>query len=226
MIKLLALISARPGLSRTEFIEHYESSHVPLIRRHMPGLVEYRRNYLPEADAAQLGFDSVTILCFPDRATFESAVANTARPEVYAILSADAAAYQDVPKTRMFEVTEGRSALPAPAHPPRLKTLALIRRKPGLSREAFMDYYEKQHGPLVPRLIPQIVDYRRNYLAEEQAEALGFHSITEIFFEDAARYAAGMTTIQEPARFAELCTDEENFLVRSATRMFVVDERR
>ena len=49
--------------------------------------------------------------------------------------------------------------------------------------------------------------------------------ITEIWFADRAAYEAAMARHAQPEVAAAIAADEENFLDRSKTRMFVVDER-
>jgi len=36
MVKTIALIKRKPGLSREEFIRHYEEVHAPLALKHVP----------------------------------------------------------------------------------------------------------------------------------------------------------------------------------------------
>jgi hypothetical protein len=67
-----------------------------------------------------------------------------------------------------------------------LKVIALLTRKPGMSRNAFIVYCESVHVPLVSRLFPQILDHRRNYVELSGAMIApgalppDFDSITEI----------------------------------------------
>ena len=70
-IKLMAFLKAAPGLSRERFVDHYETRHVALIREIMPGIIDYRRSYLPEAVG---GFDVVTEIWFDSRDSFEHAM--------------------------------------------------------------------------------------------------------------------------------------------------------
>ena len=72
MLKMIALLKKRAGMSRAEFRAYYEGHHVPLIfGQQGPNMLEYRRNYLPEVVA---GFDVVTEIWFKDRATMEAAM--------------------------------------------------------------------------------------------------------------------------------------------------------
>jgi len=111
------------------------------------------------------------------------------------------------------------------------KSIALLKCKPGLSREAFIDYYETRHVPLIRSLLPQICGYRRNFIhpegayINEAAAERDFDVITEIWFADQAAYEAAMALSAQPEIGGRIAADEENFLDRTHTRMFVVDER-
>jgi len=108
------------------------------------------------------------------------------------------------------------------------KSIALLRRRADLSREAFIDYYERQHAPLILSLLPGIVEYRRNFAlfdgayVNPGAAPFDFDVITELRFAD---YDAAMAVATRPDVAGRIAADEENFLDRSATRMFLVEER-
>jgi hypothetical protein len=114
---------------------------------------------------------------------------------------------------------------------PMFKCIALLKRKPDLSREAFIDYYETQHAPLIRRLLPGIIDYRRNYVDLEgafifpEAAPIDFDVITEIWLADRPAYDRFTAAAGEPDIARQIAEDEENFLDRGASRMIVVEER-
>jgi len=65
MIKSMMLIKRKPGLSREEFIQHYEEMHAPLALKHFPTFKRYVRNYvIPLPDTEELGFDCITEIWF------------------------------------------------------------------------------------------------------------------------------------------------------------------
>ena len=113
----------------------------------------------------------------------------------------------------------------------RVKSIALLRRRADLSREAFIDYYETRHVPLIRSLLPGIVDYRRNFAdfdgayVNAGAAPFDFDVVTELWFADRAAYDQAMARVADPAIGARIAADEENFLDRSGTRMFLVEER-
>jgi uncharacterized protein (TIGR02118 family) len=113
-----------------------------------------------------------------------------------------------------------------------IKVMALLTCKAGLSRQAFIDYYEQRHAPLIRSISPHIVDYRRNFLEDEgaivapHAAARDFDVITELFFEDEAAYAAAMVAFTDPVNAAAIAADEENLFDRTKTRFYRVQECR
>ncbi len=110
------------------------------------------------------------------------------------------------------------------------KAIALLKARPGLSRERFVAYYEQQHVPLILRFMPQISDYRRNYVQADGAylgagvTALDFDAVTELWYSTEADYRAAMAVLNDPAILKAIADDEEHFLDRAKTRMFVVEE--
>jgi hypothetical protein len=110
-----------------------------------------------------------------------------------------------------------------------IKVVALFNRKPGLSLEQFIDYYENNHVPLVSFLIPFMVDYRRSYVRETlmagaAANPLDFDVMTESWFANRDRFDSFLAALSEPAANARVVADEEKFIDRSRLRVFLVEE--
>lgn len=110
-----------------------------------------------------------------------------------------------------------------------IKVIALLKAKPGLSRAEFIAYYETRHAPLILSLLPEIADYRRNYVDrtgafESAVAAIDFDSVTEMRFADRAAYDRFLACAARPEVAQAIAEDEENVFDRAATRMFVVDE--
>jgi len=110
------------------------------------------------------------------------------------------------------------------------KSIALLRKRPDITREAFITYYETRHAPLIRSLLPGIVDYRRNYCVFEGAfhnagaAPFDFDVVTELWFADRAAYDLAIEISGKPEVARAIAEDEENFLDRSCTRMLVVEE--
>ncbi|MES2498641.1 MAG: EthD domain-containing protein [Pseudomonadota bacterium] len=112
-----------------------------------------------------------------------------------------------------------------------VKSIALLRRRADISREAFIDYYETRHVPLIQSLLPGIVEYRRSFpdfegaYVNDGAAPFDFDVVTELWFTDRATYDRAMARVADPEIGARIAADEENFLDRSGTRMFLVEEK-
>ena len=112
-----------------------------------------------------------------------------------------------------------------------VKVIAMLKRRPDLSQEEFVDYYESRHAPLILSIAPQIRDYRRNYLHREGAIlAAGarppdFDVVTELWLDDQSAFAAAMAAFTDPTNAARIACDEENVFDRSGTMFFVATER-
>jgi uncharacterized protein (TIGR02118 family) len=85
-----------------------------------------------------------------------------------------------------------------------LKLILLFRRKPGMSREDFIAYYEDVHAPLSVEKIPGIALYRRSYVEPGAAPfghpstEPGFDVVTELGFETREDYDAAVEAFTSP----------------------------
>jgi hypothetical protein len=105
-----------------------------------------------------------------------------------------------------------------------LKVMAFLVKKQGLGTCDLIDYYETQHVPLILSLAPAPATYRRNYLLRD-AGASGpddFDIVTELVFPDRAAYQNWVSAMYAPG--SGVADDEMNFLDRTRTRSYVVEE--
>ena len=109
------------------------------------------------------------------------------------------------------------------------KVIALLAKKADLTRDEFIAYYENHHAPLILSITPEIRAYRRNFadfseaFAFPDAAPFDFDCVTEIEYADRAAYEAGLA--RQTEAMDRIAADEENFLDRGKTRMFIVDSR-
>ncbi len=106
-----------------------------------------------------------------------------------------------------------------------LKVFAYLSKKEGIERQAFIDYYENHHVPLVLSLASAPPVYKRNYVVRGDAlnrlgDEIDFDVVTELVFPDRAAFADWMENLSDPA----IGADEERFLDRSRTRACVIEE--
>jgi len=110
------------------------------------------------------------------------------------------------------------------------KAVFLAKRRPGMTFDDFMNYYETNHSKLGVKVLPKAKRYFRRYLrpvatalGEPSAEA-EYDVITECWFEDKATFESTMVAIAEPDTIAMLAEDEMKFIDRSKNRMMIVEE--
>jgi uncharacterized protein (TIGR02118 family) len=245
MYKVIALIKRKPGLSRAEFIDHYEAGHAPLARKCFPQIVQYRRNFVDLKGAIMMpgmpapDFDSVTEIWYRDREAYDEMLSTHHLEKVQETIEADERKFLDQSMTRMIKVEErgARHAdadlIPSIGTPPgtaMFKVIALLTCKQGLSRDGYIDYYENHHSKLIWSLFPWIVEYRRNHINLEgaiifpNAKGPDFDTVTELWFKSRADYDRMLSAHDSTDAGARIAADEENCFDRTKTRFFIVEE--
>jgi hypothetical protein len=108
MLKMIALLKKRDGMTRAEFRDYYEGHHAPLILQQQgPNILEYRRNYLTGEminGADDSPFDVITEFLYADRAAFDRAFERMMAPEATCEREEDEARLFDIPAIRVFMV--------------------------------------------------------------------------------------------------------------------------
>ena len=109
-----------------------------------------------------------------------------------------------------------------------LKTLTLLKRRPGLSVAEFRAYYESQHVLLGLKYTqPEALRYTRRYLStleEDQDSAPCFDVAMELWFADRPALDRVMQRLQRPDIAAEIAADEEALFDRAHTHFMIVDD--
>ena len=106
-----------------------------------------------------------------------------------------------------------------------LKVMAFLVKRPGISSEELVDYYENHHVPMILSLAPPPARYTRNYIqpgatAEPRDDV---DIVTELEFDDVGAYQAWVAVMYAPG--SGVADDEAKFLDRSRTRSYTVVER-
>ena len=106
-----------------------------------------------------------------------------------------------------------------------IKTIALIKRKAGISREDFVKHYEEVHAPLALKNLPMIRRYIRNHVVDiPGSEGPDFDCISEFWF-DSIEDAMGVVAFVQSESGKVLRDDEMKFMDNSRTIAFMVEER-
>ena len=119
MIKVVTLLTRKPGMSREAFIEHYETHHRKIGEKYLSGFaVKYQRRYLQSAgfrgqEGATLPFDVLMEIWYPDQDTLDAALAVLSKDEAQAEIVADEERLFDRDLIRSYTVEEYESDMPA-----------------------------------------------------------------------------------------------------------------
>jgi uncharacterized protein (TIGR02118 family) len=111
------------------------------------------------------------------------------------------------------------------------KILLFMKRRPGMTFEAFQDYYENHHVPLCEKYTSGVSRYLRRFLTPHPnpetgaAEELPFDVITELWFEDEATFRGTVKYLATSIMPDEVVEDEKRLFDRARTRMATVVER-
>jgi hypothetical protein len=119
VIKVVTLLTRKPGISREAFIEHYETHHRKIGEKYLSGFaVKYQRRYLQSAGFRGQGgamppFDVLMEIWYPDQDTLNGALAVLSTDEAQAEIMADEERLFDRDLIRSYTVEEYESEMPA-----------------------------------------------------------------------------------------------------------------
>jgi uncharacterized protein (TIGR02118 family) len=106
------------------------------------------------------------------------------------------------------------------------KVIAFVRRKPGLSRQAFSDHWENHHAPLFlgcGGVSPLLRKYVQNHTLDASAGPMdAFDGVVEMGFGSAAD---AVRALNSPEYVADVNPDHVNFLDPSEMVVLMTDER-
>jgi hypothetical protein len=110
------------------------------------------------------------------------------------------------------------------------KILLFMKRRPGMSFEAFKDYYENHHAPLCAKYTSGVTRYLRRFLTPHRnpetgaTEELQFDVITELWFKDEAIFRGTIQYLSTSIMPDEIVADEKQLFDRAKTRMATIVE--
>ncbi len=108
-----------------------------------------------------------------------------------------------------------------------LKQICFFRKRPDMTMDEFMDYYENQHSQLAKKsgakpAIPNAVRYVRRYLTPEknpitgEVHDSGYDCIMEIWWNSREDFENSQRIISDPARMPMTKADEAKLFVSHA----------
>lgn len=236
MFKAMVLLKRKAGLSLQDFIDHYEGNHAPLGVKYQTKMVRYLRHYLHpspyplDGSVIEAEYDVLTELWFPDRKAYDEGMALMMAPEANRVLNEDEQRFLDLDKSRLAFIEEHESALPGQTAPrdntQDIRSIVLLKRKPGLSMQDFIDHYENIHADLGISHGKTMSRYRRLFLHPAPYPLDGsvvepaYDVATEVSFASKADQEQASANMMEPATNAIIEADEATF-IHKLTRRFM-----
>jgi hypothetical protein len=111
------------------------------------------------------------------------------------------------------------------------KILVFLKRRPGLSMQEFVAYYESNHAKLGEQFMRgNSTRYQRRYLypighpVDGGTNESEYDAVTEMWFKDEDQWKATAGLISKPGAAEAVVEDEKRFMDRSRMRMFAVEE--
>jgi hypothetical protein len=108
---------------------------------------------------------------------------------------------------------------------PVYKILLFMKRRQGMTREAFREYYETHHVPLALKSSNGLYRYIRRYLEPlprvetGSGEDLGYDVITELWFTNEQVFKGTVKYLSTSVLSEEIIADEKMLFDRAACRM-------
>ena len=119
MIKVVTLLTRKPGMSREAFIEHYETHHRKIGEKYLSGFAsKYQRRYLQSAGLREQEgdappFDVLMEIWYPNQDALNGALAVLSTAEAQAEIAAEEERLFDRELIRSYTVEEYDSEMPA-----------------------------------------------------------------------------------------------------------------
>lgn len=113
MIRLVALLTRKPGTTMEKFRDYYETRHAPMIERMNPFMAAYTRDYIVPGSGIRgnladgpndwaPSYDCVTMVSFASQDDFDKARAALGTDENRALIAADEENFLDRSAKMMF----------------------------------------------------------------------------------------------------------------------------
>ncbi len=217
MIKRIAFVCRNQSLSTDEFHARWRGPHADLFAKNpavQDHVLRYEQNHRKprDYDRTDTPYDGAIIQWFESM----DAVHEMRTDSRWAEVQADATALLDTSKTLEIFTGEEQIVIAGPdVRPdPLTKLVCGVRRKPGMSREDFHQYWWEVHGPLnrdTPAVRKYFIRYEQNHRLESDFARtdVDLEGVTCEWFPSTRDFFAMAT---DPDSRDVIRADEDNFL--------------
>ena len=206
MVKLIAIVRRKPGMTVEAFQEYWRTRHAGIVAT-LPGLRRYVQSHtLPSGyRKSQPVWDGIAELWFDDT---DALRANRGSAEQNAV-DADEARFLE-PGTMKLLFTDDHVIKDGAVPPGGVKNIEFVHHRPDLSIDRLQRYWRQTHGPIAAT-IPQIRRYVQSHVrasAYANGRTPAYDGLAITWWDDtnAMRAAAGTP------EYARTRADEPNFL--------------
>jgi hypothetical protein len=112
-----------------------------------------------------------------------------------------------------------------------IKMVTLLKRKPGMTMDEFINYYETKHSKIGEKYLAlHAVRYFRRYLRPLPESIIPtpmdqyYDVVMEIWFADEAALSAAFTDLMKPEAQREIIEDETKLFDRTRIHVYQVEE--
>jgi hypothetical protein len=198
MIKMVFLCRRRPDITREEYAAFVLEGHAPLALKHHPTLLRYVINIAEGTPPGGPELDSLPALYFATLEDYSERLYDS--PEGRQIIRRDVARFMagGADTYATTEYVQRKLALPASVpgqRSPGRKETWLLKRREGMTRQAFVDHWLHVHVPLALASRPALAQYNASVveaLLSETGER--WDGIAELHYrsdEGGTEYASG-----------------------------------
>ena len=107
-----------------------------------------------------------------------------------------------------------------------IKVVMTLKKRPELSREEFIDYYDNKHVPFMHGLLGRggASVHRRNFVDHETSpDTADFDVVSEVFYRDRDAFEAAVGAFTDPEVARRAREDEDRFVLPGSIQRYVVE---
>jgi uncharacterized protein (TIGR02118 family) len=206
MVKVVAIVKRKSGMSVDAFQEHWRTRHAEVVAK-LPGLRRYVQSHtLPSGyRKGEPAWDGIAELWFDDTDALR-ALRGTAEQ---AAVDADEARFLERGAMKML-FTDDHVIKEGPVPRDGVKNIEFLHHRPDLTIDAFQRYWRETHGPIAAK-IPQIRRYVQSHVrvsAYGGGRTPAYDGLAITWFDDTNAMRASATTPE----YKRTRADEPNFL--------------
>ncbi len=218
MVKALSFFKRRAGMPVEEFQAYWRGRHPDVVTK-LPGVRRYVQSHTRPAAyrCREPAYDGIAEVWFQNTAAMH-ALRDTRELEA---VQADEARFIDRPTMGLL-ITDDHALKDDPTPAGAAKGVGFVRRKPGMTVEAFQKHWREVHGPLgaaVPGLRRYVQSHTRPS-AYDRGREPAWDGVALIWFDDVAALRVATSTLE----WNRVRADEVNFVAPDPVAFIVTTE--